>query len=48
MPISSITKEKYTDLSNKIKQKKSELDNYKQQTIEDLWKADISALDFLK
>ena len=45
MPISSITKEKYTDLSNKIKQKKAELDAYKQQTIEELWKQDISTLE---
>ena len=45
MPISSITKEKYTDLSNKIKQKKAELDAYRQQTIEELWKQDISTLE---
>lgn len=47
MPISSITKEKYNELNDKIKIRKTELDTYKQQTIEELWKIDINSLDFM-
>lgn len=44
MPISSITKEKYAKLKEQIKELNAELSNIKKETIEEMWKKDLSKL----
>ena len=46
MPIWSITPEKYTELCNKAKDKKQQLDAYKMFKLEDMWKQELQELDF--
>ena len=46
MPLSSITKEKYNKLKEQIKELNNQLNTLKKETIEEMWKKDLSKLKF--
>ena len=48
MPMHSITKERYTKLKENLKQLKTEFDNIKNITIEDMWLNDLAELKKIK
>ena len=45
LPISSLTKEKYEELINKLDNLKKEFDNYNKLTIFDIWMNELNELD---
>lgn len=46
MPLSSITKEKYEKLKENIKELNKQLNDIKNETIEEMWKKDLAKLNF--